>query len=324
MLLQDQDVSMFGRFNIQGGNYQFVSGDIFTRRFSLQEGGSISWQGDLIDANLDITAVYRARPDISALQAASGGGAQQQQQQPGQRVPVELVLQIGGTITAIENEFFFRLPSGIEGSSDPTIATQINNLNQNEDEKLIQATSILLSGNFIPSSQAQGLSFTEGISGTAAVVNPLITSQVINPLLSNQINSLLRSDITFDIDVNLNAFNEVDLGVALRLFDDRVILRREGQITGEQSEIGDLGATYRINRTFSLTAFHRQDPTLANTGAAETRQTQEMNGLGLEAQMQFNTWQSFRNRLSNAVRSLFGIQRKEDEADSDEESLVSN
>ena len=324
LLLQDQDVSMFGRFNIQGGNYQFVSGDIFTRRFSLQEGGSISWQGDLIDANLDITAVYRARPDISALQAASGGGAQQQQQQPGQRVPVELVLQIGGTITAIENEFFFRLPSGIEGSSDPTIATQINNLNQNEDEKLIQATSILLSGNFIPSSQAQGLSFTEGISGTAAVVNPLITSQVINPLLSNQINSLLRSDITFDIDVNLNAFNEVDLGVALRLFDDRVILRREGQITGEQSEIGDLGATYRINRTFSLTAFHRQDPTLANTGAAETRQTQEMNGLGLEAQMQFNTWQSFRNRLSNAVRSLFGIQRKEDEADSDEESLVSN
>ena len=322
LLLEDQDVSMFGRFNIQGGNYQFVSGDIFTRRFSLQEGGSISWQGDLVDANLDITAVYRARPDISTLQA-SGGGASQQQQ-VGQRIPIELVLQIGGTITGIENEFYFRVPSGIEGSSDPTIATQISNLNQNEDEKLIQATSILLSGNFIPSSQAQGLSFAEGISGTAAVVNPLITSQVINPLLSNQINSLLRSDITFDIDVNLNAFNEVDLGVALRLFDDRVILRREGQITGEQSELGDLGATYRINRTFSLTAFHRQDPTLGNTGAADTRQTQEMNGLGVEAQVQFNTWKSFRNRISNAVRSFFGIQRKEEQEDPEDESLVSN
>lgn len=308
ILLEDQDVSMFGRFNITGGEYQFVSGDVFTRRFTLQEGGNISWSGDLIDAALNVTAVYRARPNISTLLSGTGAGAAVD---PGQRIPIELVLQIGGTITSVENDFFFRIPTGIEGTADPTIATQINNLNQNEDEKLIQATSILLSGNFIPSSQAQGLGIAEGFSGTAAVVNPLITSQVINPLLSNQINSLLRSDITFDIDFNLTAFNEVDLGVALRLFDDRVILRREGQITGEQSDIGDLGATYRINRIFSVTAFHRQDPTLTYTSGVESRQAQEMNGIGLEAQVQFNSWQNLRARISGAFRSLFGIKEKD-------------
>ena len=310
ILLEDQDVSMFGRFNITGGEYQFVSGDVFTRRFTLQEGGNISWSGDLVDAALNVTAVYRARPNISTLISGTGAGTGVD---PGQRIPIELVLQIGGTIMSVENEFFFRIPTGIEGTTDPTIATQINNLNQNEDEKLIQATSILLSGNFIPSSQAQGLGIAEGFSGTAAVVNPLITSQVINPLLSNQINSLLSSDITFDIDFNLTALNEVDLGVALRLFDDRVILRREGQITGEQSDIGDLGATYRINRTFSVTAFHRQDPTLTYTSGVETRQAQEMNGIGLEAQVQFNSWQNLRARISNAFRSLFGIKEKEQE-----------
>ena len=312
VLLEDQDVSMFGRFNIQSGEYQFVSGDIFTRRFTLQEGGSISWSGDLIDASLNISAVYRARPNLSTLLASPGAGTTTD---PGQRIPIELVLQIGGTITEVENEFFFRIPSGVEGGVDPTIASQINNINQNEDEKLIQATSILLSGNFIPSSQAQGMGFAEGFSGTASVVNPLITSQVINPLLSNQINSLLRSDITFDIDFNLTAFNEVDLGVALRLFDDRVILRREGQITGEQSDIGDLGATYRINRTFSVTAFHRQDPTLNYTSGIESRQAQEMNGVGLEAQVQFNSWQSLRARISNAFKSFFGIKQEEESED---------
>jgi translocation and assembly module TamB len=229
ILLEDQDVSMFGRFNIQSGDYQFVSGDIFTRRFTLQEGGSISWQGDLTDANLNVTALYRARPLISSLvpsaRAAETAGTG--------RIPIELVLQIGGTITEVENDFFFRVPTGIEGTLDPTIATQINNLNQNEEQKLIQATSILLSGNFLPTDSAQNFAFADGVTGTAAVVNPLLTSQVINPLLSNQINSLLRSDITFDIDLNLTAFNEVDLGVALRLFDDRVILRREGQIGGQ-------------------------------------------------------------------------------------------
>lgn len=316
LLLEDQDVSMFGRFNIVGGDYQFVSGDIFTRRFTLQEGGSISWQGDLVDANLNVTAVYRARPSISSLLGSAGD------QQVGQRIPVELVLQIGGTISAVENNFFFRVPTGIEGTLDPTLATQINNLNQNEEEKLIQATSILLSGNFLPFSSTQGLGL-EGVSGTAAVVNPLLTSQVINPLLSNQINSLLRSDITFDIDLNLTAFDEVDLGVALRLFDDRVILRREGQITGEQSDIGDLGATYRINRTFSITAFHRQDPTLiAREGNAATgnAQTQEMNGIGVEARFQFNTWKNFGNSIAGAFRKLFGVQRK-DESD---ENVIRN
>lgn len=320
LLLEDQDVSMFGRFNIEGGDYQFVSGDIFTRRFTLQEGGNISWQGDLVDANLNVTAVYRARPSISSLLGTTGT------QQVGQRIPVELVLQIGGTISAVENDFFFRVPTGIEGTLDPTLATQINTLNQNEEEKLIQATSILLSGNFLPSSQAQGLGL-EGVSGTAAVVNPLITSQVINPLLSNQINSLLRSDITFDIDLNLTAFDEVDLGVALRLFDDRVILRREGQITGEQSDIGDIGATYRINRTFSINAFHRQDPTLiareGNT-AAGNAQSQEMNGVGLEARFQFNTWKDFTHNISSGIRKFLGIQRKEDSENRADENSDSN
>ncbi|PKD45269.1 translocation/assembly module TamB domain-containing protein [Rhodohalobacter barkolensis] len=317
ILLQDQDVSMFGRFNIQSGDYQFVSGDIFTRRFTLQEGGAISWQGDLVDAGLDVTAVYRARPVISTLLSSNAASFSPES---GQRIPIELVLQIGGTITQVENDFFFRVPTGIEGTMDPTLSSQINNLNQNEEEKLIQATSILLSGNFIPSSQAQGLSLGEGFSGTAAVVNPLLSSQVINPLLSNQINSLLRSDITFDIDLNLTAFNEVDLGVALRLFDDRVVLRREGQITGEQSDIGDLGATYRINRTFSLTAFHRQDPTLSYTSNVDTRQTQEMNGVGLEAQVQFNTWQQFKHRITNAFRGIFGLNKRDEESESSDDN----
>lgn len=318
ILLEDQDLSMFGRFDISGGEYQFVSGDIFTRRFTLQEGGSISWSGDLVDAGLNVTALYRARPNISTLLSGVGSASLVD---PNLRIPIDLVLQIGGTITSIENEFFFRVPTGIESSADPTIASQISTLNQNEDEKLIQATSILLTGNFIPSQQAQGLGLAENITGTA-VVNPLITSQVINPLLSNQINSLLRSDVTFDIDFNLTTANEVDLGVALRLFDDRVVLRREGQITGEQSDIGDLGATYRINRAFSVTAFHRQDPTLSYTSGIETSQSQEMNGIGFEAQVQFNTWQNLRARISSAFRSLMGIKQDKPDEEKNRDAIA--
>jgi translocation and assembly module TamB len=322
--LEDENFSIFGRMNISGGDYQFVAGDIISRRFQLVEGGSIIWEGDPANARLNVNATYRARPDLTAL-VSSGA----REMQGGQRFPVDLVLHIGGTLSELENDFYFQIPSSIEGTLDPTLLTQVNALNRNEEEKIIQATSILLSGNFIPLTIASteggtGMALRETLTGGAVVVNPLITSQVINPLLSDQINSLLRSDMSLDIDFNLTTLNEIDLGVALRLYDDRLILRRDGVITGEYSDIGDLGATYRINRIFAVTAFHRQDPTLTSASAAEVRQVQEMNGLGLEAQFQFNTWQELKQRFTRAISRLFGRkEREEDDSEDDGEAIAS-
>lgn len=309
--LEDEEFSMFGQFDISGGTYNFVSGEIFTRRFQLEPGGTMIWEGSPANARLNINAIYEARPDINTLTTARSD----LEGESSQRVPVQLVLNVGGSLSAIENEFYFRLPNTIETRQNTTLSTQINALNRNEDEKLIQAASFLLMGDFIPSTTASTdatNSIANNFSGSGAVLNPLLSSQLISPLLSNQINSLLRSDIgSLDIDFNLNTYNNVDLGVALRLYNDRIILSREGQITGSQSNIGDLGATYRINQTLSVTAFHRQDPTFSTlNGAEESQQAQDINGVGLEAEMSFNTWQEFFRKLSHPFRRLFG--KKED------------
>lgn len=317
--LQDEALSMFGQFDISDGNYQFVSGDIFTRRFEIARGGTITWDGSPTDARLNLEAVYQARPDINTLTRARS----EIDQETSQRVPVELVLSIGGSLSSIENNFYFRLPNTFETRQNTTLSTQINNLNRNEDEKLIQATSFLLMGDFIPSTTASTdgtNSLSSNFSGSGAVLNPLLSSQVISPLLSNQINSLLRSDIgSLDIDFNLNTYNNVDLAVALRLYNDRIILSREGQITGAQSNIGDLGATYRINQTLSVTAFHRQDPTFSSFGGTEeSQQAQDINGVGLEAEVSFNSWNEFFRKITKPFRRLFGIKGKKVEPQQEE------
>lgn len=309
--LEDEQLSMFGQFDINGGTYQFVSGEIFTRRFDIEPGGTINWDGEPGNARLNLNAIYAARPDINTLSQSRADI----DSESSQRVPVELVLNVGGSISAIENNFFFRLPNNFETRQNSTLNTQIAALNRNEDEKLIQAASFLLMGDFIPSATASTdatESFTTNFSGSSAVLNPLLSSQIISPLLSNQINSLLRSDIgSLDIDFNLNTYNNVDLGVALRLYNDRIILSREGQITGSQSNIGDIGATYRINNTLSVTAFHRQDPTFSSiSGGEESQQAQDINGVGFEAEVSFNTWQEFFRRLTSPFRKIFG--KKED------------
>lgn len=320
ILLEDEQVSMFGRFDIEGGRYQFVSGDIFTRRFEIESGGSMIWEGDPANARLNLNAVYSARPDINTL---SNTGRDPDNIQ---RVPVDLVLNIGGTISSIENDFFFRLPNNFESQQNSTLSTQLAAINRDEELKLIQAANFMLMGDFIPVSSAgetQNGLLGDNISGSAAVLNPLISSQVINPLLSNQINSLLNSDLSsLDVDFNLNTYNQVDLGVALRLYNDRLIFRREGQITGRQSNIGDLGATYRINRTFAVTAFHRQDLSFGNVSSTEqSQQSQDINGVGVEAKLTFNTWNEFFKRMFSPIRKLFSGNDNEDQ---DQEEITEN
>src|SRR5690625_3132204 len=85
--MQDQDVQMFGRYQIADGSYQFVTGEIISRRLDLQPGGTIVWEGPPDNARLDISAVYHARPNISTLAAAAPA---ESQSQTSQQIPVDL------------------------------------------------------------------------------------------------------------------------------------------------------------------------------------------------------------------------------------------
>ena len=311
--MQDQDVQMFGQYNINGGNYQFVTGEIISRRLELESGGTIIWEGPPDNARLDISAVYNARPNVSTL--LSEDGLSDQNENGSQQVPVDLIVEINGTLNSVENNYYFRLPSTMELSSNSTLQYTINQINRDEQQKLLQATSILFTGQFIPT-QGMGsgtATLSQNLTRGSTYVNPFLSNQV-SSLLSNQINTLLNSDVSrLDIDFNLNAYNEVDLGIALRLYNDRLIFRREGQITGSGSQstpgdrIGDLNATYRIRKGLSLTAFHRQDQVLGNLQSSPQAGdvTPYIDGLGIESQVQFNTWRELLNR----IKRIFGLNK---------------
>lgn len=325
--MQDQDVQMFGRYNINNGDYQFVTGEIISRELELESGGTIIWEGPPDNARLDISAVYRARPSVSTLMA-EGTSETQRQNGASQQIPVDLIVEVNGTLNSVKNNYYFRLPTSVDLSSNSTIQYTINQINRDEQQKLLQATSILLTGQFIPTRGTGNATSTlsQNLTRGSTVLNPLLSNQVISPLLSNQINALLNSDVSqLDIDVNLNAYNQVDLGIALRLYNDRLIFRREGQITGggQQSSlgdrIGDLNATYRIRRGLSLTAFHRQNQILNSLQSSSQAGdvTPSVDGIGLEAQLQFNTWKEFFNQVDRSFNWLFGGKKQDDDKEAD-------
>lgn len=309
VVLEDEELQMYGRYEISGGEYQFVGGDIFTRRFTLQEGGSIAWDGDPANATVDISAAYRARPNINALLAETTTD-----QRP-QRVPVDLMLDITGPLNAIENDFHFQFPNAVDATQNATVLNLLNS----EEQKLLQATSLLLTGGFFPISSVgagQAREFGTSLQTGAGAVG-------LSQLLSTQINNLLNTNLAnLDVDLNLLGFDQADLGIALRMFDDRLEIRRDGQVTGEYADIGDLGARYHLNRNFAVEVFHRKDPTLLSVLGVQTAQVENVNGVGLEAQFQFNTWSELASNVWSSIQGLFG-RRDQDEEDDDDGVVAS-
>ena len=292
--LQDQNLQMFGQFNITGGNYLFVGGGVFSRKFYLENGGNIIWEGDPKNPRINVTSVYRARPNIKPITNED------------RRVPINLILKLTGNIKSVQNQFYFQFPNSPDVTQSSTILSLLNS----EDQKLLQATSLLLTGSF------SNVNIQNGSESQRLGTNlqSKVTQVGLSQLLSNQINTLLNSSLSdLNIDLNMTGFDQADLGIALRLFNDRLVLRREGVIGGgpQYDNIGDLGAEYQINPSLSVEVFHRQDPTLSSSYAVgTTTPLPSVNGVGLKYQVQFNTWKELPKKIARSIISIFKKKKK--------------
>ncbi len=59
--------NMFGDYIVNSGVYDFKYGGFVNKPFIIQKGGTVSWNGNPADANLDVTAVYKAKANPGVL-----------------------------------------------------------------------------------------------------------------------------------------------------------------------------------------------------------------------------------------------------------------
>lgn len=319
--LSDKELLINGTYTLSSGSYNFVSADFFNRRFTLQNGGTIRWDGDPTNAQIDVSAVYTQRADFSSFlgQAASNDNATTL------RYPIDMVLDITGRLQSIENDYRFRLGQNMEFATNLDIINNVIASVNTEQYKLYQATSFLLTNSFLP--------VENGASGGLADANRSVITNIqqnpdalIAPLLSGQINNLLNTNLgtvfqNLEIDLNLSTLDQIDLGLALRLFQDRLTIRRNRSVASAPNvnTIGDIDANYKLNNSWSLLLFHRQDPLFSDVSGVNNQQatnSQALNGVGLEWQQRFNSWQDLTQSLRKAWRRLFRLKEpalKEDE-----------
>lgn len=193
------DFELYGEYLISSGKFQFTAQDFINKNFKINQGGSIRWTGDPMEAAINMKALYEVRTSTSPLYQAAGRPAREE------KVPVEAVMNLSGPLLTPNIAFDINFPANAYIKDElQSYLGDVNNTNQ-------QALSLIVRRSF-----AQG---TADIGGMA-------TSTFINAgteLFFNQLNTILTQSLNLNfVDFNIRSLN--DASASFRLLNDRLIL----------------------------------------------------------------------------------------------------
>ncbi|TXD56600.1 translocation/assembly module TamB [Polaribacter sp. IC066] len=269
--------NMFGDYRIDNGVYDFKYGGIINKPFVIQKGGTVSWSGNPYEANLDVTAIYKAKANPAVLLQNFNSNRKEE---------IDLVIRITGGLFSSKQELDIQLTN-----VDPTIASELELIlnDNNVNEKTTQFISLLAFGTFRNPDRVS-FDVNNTLAGTA--------SSAIAGAFSNLLNS---PDSKFQVGVDyqqgesgndldrLNIDNQVDVSLSTQVSDRVIINGKVGVPVGAQTQssvIGEVKVEVLLNPegSFRGVIFNRQNE--IQYSQQEEGYTQ---GVGLSYQVNFNT-----------------------------------
>lgn len=221
--------TLTGKYEFSDGAYEMNFNGI-RRKFDIQKGSYITWNGEPTMANLNITAIYKvnAAPiDLLGNQLPNDDSAVRNTYK--QKLPFQTLLKMKGELMKPEISFGIVLPDGnYDVSSDVVTLTQtkLKQLEQDPAELNKQVFALLLLNRFVGENP-----FASESGGTNA---ESLARQSVSKILSQQLNNLAGELITgFEVNFDLESTedyssgtmqNRTDLNVAVskKLLDDRL------------------------------------------------------------------------------------------------------
>ncbi|MCB9361138.1 MAG: translocation/assembly module TamB [Flavobacteriales bacterium] len=303
---QQGDFNIYGDYKVKDGDYLFTLQNIINKRFDLEEGGTIKWNGDPYDAQLNLTAVYRLRARLYELLAGAEDSATAAIYK--KRTPVNLKLIMTKSMLNPDIAFDIDLPTADETTKSKVRSIlYVSDQQENIQELNKQVFSLLVLNQFIPPN-GQGGGTYGNVAGTTS-----------SELLSNQVSNWL-SKISNDFDVGFNyrpgdelSSQEVELALSTQIFNDRLILdgnfgMSENKNVSTESQnanniIGDFSMEYKITEDGKLRvkAFNT-----SNQSYIERTSSNYTQGIGLFYRKEFD---NFSDLFKRGIKNKSGKQK---------------
>ncbi|WP_238320897.1 translocation/assembly module TamB domain-containing protein [Neotamlana nanhaiensis] len=265
---------MWGDFAVFEGVYNFAYGGIIQKEFIVQPGGTIAWEGDPLDATIDMLAVYKTQANPSPLL-----------DNPINRsIPVELNIALNGNLEQFDPIFSFDFPN-----VSSSIKSELQYRLDSDENKQNQALYLISTGSF-----SRGLNEVN-FSGTIAER----LNGIINGIFSNN-NGKLNIGLNYEAGQNTPDYQTDDrVGFTLQTqLNDRVLINgKVGVPVGGATETvvaGDVEISFLLNDEGTLTAkvFNRENS--IQTFGDRIGYTQ---GVGVSYNVDFDTFKELLQKI---------------------------
>ncbi|WP_132434140.1 translocation/assembly module TamB domain-containing protein [Natronoflexus pectinivorans] len=297
-------IRFYGDYTIQEGNYLFSLQNLINKRFVINQGGTLKWQGDPYNADIDITAVYRLRASLSDLfEPTSVGSGANGASDLQRRVQIHCNLHLTDMLQQPVIRFGLEMPT-----LDETRESLILDYISSEEEMNRQVLSLLVLGRFYTPEYMR-----MGGAGANTMRHENTALLTTTEMLSSQI-SRWFSTISSDFDVGVAyrpgdniTSEEFELALSTQVFNNRVSIN--GNVgygkyqTNTSKMIGDFDVDVKLNRTGTIRAkaYTRSNEDLLYETSPTTQ------GIGLSFKEEFD---HFRELMQKYWRIIAG--RRED------------
>ena len=288
--VRDGNFAINGDYTINSGLCHLGLLGVATRDFDIKDGSTIKFNGDVMDSDLDIKAVYTTKASLSGLIADTTS--------VGSRRTVECTLSIYDKLRNPQLSFDIDIPD-----IDPITRASVESALNTEDKVQKQFVALLVGNSFIPDEQS-------GIVNTSSMLYSNVAG-----IMANQLSNILQQlhiplDLGLKYQPNEGGTDIFDVAISTELFNNRVVVNGAigNRMYGSKSNsdvVGDLDIEVKLDRSgaWRLTLFSHSVDQYTNYLDDSQR-----NGLGMAYQKEFNTfqelWKAIFTKKSQTVEEL--------------------
>ncbi len=314
LLDQNQGFRMFGDVELLKGDYLFTLQNVINKRFEIEPGGRINFNGSPTSSTIDLAAIYGTR--AAPYNLYPGDPSDDKSQKLKKRIPIECHLNLQGELRSPT------IVAGIEmPTADPETRDYLENATSTEEELMKQFLSLLVINNFY---SVSGYGIQD--MGT---MNSSFAGVTASELFSNQLSNWL-SQISDDFDIGFNyrpgdqvSTQELEVALSTQLLNDRIIISGNLDVGGQETNpssgasnnpyiMGDFEVEYRVTDNVSVLAFNRsRDELIALTAPYKQ-------GVGVSYRVEFNNLHQLMARYREALTNRKKKKKKSDKSDSEE------
>ena len=284
---------IWGDFITETGVYNFKNLGLIDKKFNLKPGGNIIWEGDPLEARMNLQAVYEVPGGANPAFLLDNPNFNK-------NIPTDVIIKLEGNLLRPDNPIFeIEFPN-----TSGTLASEINYRLADPQRSQLQAISLLSQGIFINEVSVSMQGITNNLYQKA--------SDIVTNLIGKRDNDKLKVGIDYlqgDKSALIDIATEDRLGFTLSTkISEKILLNGKiGVPVGglEQTLIvGNVQIDFILNNEGSLKAkvFNKENE--FRYIGDELGYTQ---GLGLSYDVDFNTFK----QLINKIRSQAKVTKKE-------------